>query len=188
MKSNVSVRSNVYVRQGVELIRDQPFLQQIRGRDALVKIVRRFNPAGDPSISTRGLFSPRQAAEFAWEKRCDICRAIPEGLVTRGGVEQIEFRCPRGRCRTQSFRHKVLLLDLELVAEATAKAKTTPAEVVRMALEKLRPSPRLKTLRRNRGVTRRFPLKLTPYEFYFFTHEEIELSLLSFISGEPCQK
>jgi hypothetical protein len=188
MKSNVSMNSNVYLRQGVELIRDRPFLDQIRGRDALVKILRKFSPSGGPAASTRGLFTPRQAAELAWEQRCDICGAIPEGPVSRDGVEQIEFRCPRGQCRTQTYRNKVVLLDLKLVAEATAKTNMTPAEIVRRALETFRPCPGTLASRIGRGVTRRFPVKLTPYEFYFLTDEEIESSLFSLISGEPCQK
>jgi hypothetical protein len=188
MKPNVSVKSNVYVRQGVELIRDRPFLEQIRGRDALVKILRRFSPAGDPVGSTRGSFTPRQVAELAWEQRCDICGAIPEGPVSRGGVEQIEFRCPRGQCKTQTYRIKTVLLDFKLVDEATAKMKLTPAEVVRKALETFPPKPGTQASECTRGVTRRFPVKLTPYEFYFLTDEEIESSLLSFITGEQCQK
>ncbi len=188
MKSNVSVKSNVYVRQGVELFRDRPFLEQVRGRDALVKILRRLRPEGDPVALTRGLFTPRQAAELAWEQRCDICGAIPEGPVSRGGVEQIEFRCPRGQCRAQTYRNKVVLLDLRLIVEATAKTKMTPAEVVRKALDRFRPCPGSMTSRSGRSVTRRFVLRLTPYEFYFLTDEEIESSLLSFITEEPCQK
>jgi hypothetical protein len=188
MKSNVALKSNVYVRQGVELFRDRPFLKQIRGRGALVKVLSRFSPAVDHLASARRVFTPRQIAEVAWEQRCDICGAIPEGPVTRGGVEQIEFRCPRGQCKTQTYRNKVVLLDLKLVAAATAKMKMTPAELVRRALETFRPCPGTLGSRIGRSTTRRFPVRLTPYEFYFLTDEEIESSLFSFINGEPCQK
>ena len=188
MKSNVSVRSNVYVRRSVELFRDRSFLEQIRGRDALLKILRRFRPASDPGASTRDIFTSRQAAELAWAQPCDICGAIPEGPVTHDGVEQIEFRCPRDRCRTQTYRNKVVLLDLDLVNRATAKANMTPPEIVRKALDRFRPCSSALARASKRGITRRFVLKLTPYEFYFLTDEEIESSLFSLISGEPCQK
>lgn len=188
MKSNVSVRSNVYVRRNVDLFRDRSFLEQIRGRDALLMILRRFRPASDPGASTRDIFTPRQAAELAWAQPCEMCGAIPDGPVTRDGVEQIEFRCPRGRCRTQTYRNKVVLLDLDLVNRATAKVNMAPPEIVRKALDRFRPRPGTLAHARKRGITRRFVLKLTPYEFYFLTDEEIELSLFSFYGEEPCQK
>lgn len=181
MKSNVSVKSNVYIRQAVDLSRDQSFLRQIRGRDALVKIVKRLP-------SARGLLTARQTAELAWERRCDICGAIPEGPVSRDGVEQILFRCPRGQCKTQAYRSRVVFLDLNLVAEATTKTRMTPPEIVRKALDRLRPCPGSLARRNGRSATRRFVLKLTPYEFYFFSDEEIESAIFSFITEEPWQK
>lgn len=187
MKSNVSVKSNVYTRQPVDLFRDQPFIAQVRGREALVKILRTLRPGGDPISAARGLLTPRQIAELAWERRCDICGAIPEGPVSHSGVEQIEFRCPRGLCKTQAYRNRVVLLDLNLVSEATAKTSLTLPEVVRKALDRFRPSPGSLPSRRCTTI-RRFAVKLTPYEFYFLSDAEIESSLSSFVREEPCQK
>jgi len=187
MKSNVSVKSNVYTRQRVDLSRDKAFLAQVRGREALVKILKRLRPTGDLLTSGRTLLTPRQIAELAWEQRCDICEAIPEGPVSRAGVEQIEFRCPRGRCKAQTYRKKTVLLDLNVVAQATAKTQLTAPEVVRKALDRFRPGADSPP-KSGRSITRPFVLKLTPYEFYFLRDEEIESSLLSFIREETCQK
>jgi hypothetical protein len=180
MRSNVAVRSNVHIRQDIELLRDGPFLAEIRGRAALLKVLKRIASPIDPITSARGLFTPRQVAELAWEQRCDVCGAIPEGPVTRNGQVQIEFRCPRGQCQTLMYRRRTALLDLSVVEEATAKTGLTVAEVVRLALDTRDFSTPL-GISNQKYVPRRFTLKLTPYEFYFITDQEINSAMLSLV-------
>src|ERR1035441_3702651 len=85
--ANVDIRSNVHLRSEKPLGADKEFARHVTGRGAIGKLLRRLAPGLDPSEAGRSLLTVRQAAEWAWQRPCELCGCIPEGPVKKGEVE-----------------------------------------------------------------------------------------------------
>lgn len=178
MKSNITVRSNVYVRSHLNLKDDTAFIRQVRGRSALLKLLVRISLRNDALLLRDKRLSQRQIAELAWEVPCAECGAIPEGPVTRIGREEIEFRCPKGRCDQLSLRGRTVLLDPNLVQRAVSGSTKRLTEVVQDALKEYQHEDG--TLFVETPLKRPFTIRVTLSQHYFYSDRDIELALEQF--------
>ncbi len=78
---NVSIRSNVFVRVSADLCKDKEFCFQVRGREAILRLLRWIAPDQEVHNLVRKSLSKTQLAELAWQTPCAICGARPEGVV-----------------------------------------------------------------------------------------------------------
>jgi hypothetical protein len=101
MKSNVMLRSNVYLRRPVKLRDDQDYRAQIRGRKALRMMLDQIEIFDTADRAQRWL-TPIQLKEWDQTLLCADCETQATGLVrirtSLGEVVRMEFRCPKGNC------------------------------------------------------------------------------------------
>jgi hypothetical protein len=174
MKSNIAIRSNIFVRSGgTELRGDIEFLRQVRGRGAVRALLNRLSIDTSPA-SLRAVLSPRQIGELIWETPCATCRAIPEGPIRLEGREIIAFRCPSATCETKTFRARTVLLPLALLQALSQKYREPISELVNDALSKKQ--HRRKKVRDSEPKVR-IPVKLTPAQYYLFDDSDLEHAL-----------
>lgn len=183
MKPNITVRSNVFIRSRSQLKDDSDFIAQVRGRTALMKLLGRISSLSDVLASGRACLSQRQVAELVWEVPCAECGALPEGAITRMGHEEVEFRCPKGKCGQSKLRGRTILLDPKLVEETISLCGKPLSEVIQDALKGYRkepsqPGPLEST--RKRPFTIRIPLS----QHYFFSDRDIEAALVATVGGK----
>jgi hypothetical protein len=175
MKSNVAIRSNIFVRAPGIASEDFAFIQQVRGKHALSKLIQ-YLAAFD---SSNGPLSQRQVAELAWETPCAKCGAIPEGPVTKDGKLEIVFRCPLGTCQVTGVRARTVLLDYRVVTSVTAAYQLPLSDLVQQALKNEQQHTALKTDAAT--ARRRFVIKLTPFQHRFLADADIERALAGLI-------
>ena len=182
--ANIDIRSNVHLRSEKPLVSDREFVRHVRGRTAIGKLLRRLAPNLDPAeAGRRSLLTVRQAAEWAWQKPCELCGCIAEGPVKKGVAETIEFRCPLGQCLSRSFVPRAFLLDVSVVDLVTRRTGRPFNDVVRLALESnWRESPRDKTIVRS---PRRYIVSLTPWQAYMLTDADVEQALAFYVQELP---
>jgi hypothetical protein len=181
--ANVDIRSNVYLRSEKPLASDKEFIRRVKGRRAIGKLLRRLAPGLDPAEAGRSLLTVRQAAEWAWQRPCELCGCIPEGPVKKGAVETIEFRCPLGQCPSRTFVPRAFLLDVSLVDRATRRTGKPFNEVVRLALDtNWRESSNNEAIVRS---PRRYVLSLTPWQAYMLTEADVEHALAFYVQELP---
>lgn len=175
MKPNIIIRSNVFIRSSIDIIKDSNFLLQVRGRKALVSVLRRISPSTDLQSAARAHLSQRQVAQVAWEVPCADCGEFPEGAVKRAGKEEIEFRCPKLRCPSRHMVGRRVLLDPELVEQVISSLGDPLSEIVAVALAGYEKSttgpPALASSRRP------YTIRLTASQYYFFSDGDIETAL-----------
>ena len=96
MRSNLRLRSNVYLREG-DLRNDVNYRSKIHGRKALRKLLDAIEVYDTPDRAVRWLTS-EQLLEWREESRCAMCKTQVVGPIKEGSNSRIEFRCPHGRC------------------------------------------------------------------------------------------
>ena len=172
-KSNLTIRSNVFVRTGVALEHDRAFVAQIRGGKAIGKILAILKPDQDKESAARQLLTPRQISEVAWQVRC-VCGAYPEGPVSKATGVEVQFRCPQKSCISSNFRARRILLDPSLVDALTKRFEKTISEIVADALKLGEVAIQEET------SGRKFPfsVRLTLSQYTMFTDARIEAALL----------
>lgn len=173
-KSNVTIRSNVFVRRACSLEDDRAFVSQVRGHELLLHLLARLEPGADPVRAARRHFSLAQLAQVAWQARCGHCDALPEGPVLRADRIEVQFRCPRNVCPAANYTAKTVLIDVALVRLCDSVFKKSVAEVVQDAL---RNPPATSGLRTPVGDgVQRVPVtvRLTLTQRYFYTDHDIE--------------
>jgi hypothetical protein len=162
---------------------DSDFIAQVRGRTALLKLLGRISSVSDVLVSARACLSQRQVAELVWEVPCAECGALPEGAITRMGHEEVEFRCPKGKCEQSKLRGRTVLLDPELVEQATSHGGKPLSEVIQDALKQYRKETSQTVLSESNGK-RRFTIRIPLSQHYFFSDHDIEAALIATIRGE----
>jgi hypothetical protein len=185
--SNVSVRSNVFIRANCDPLKDKEFLSQIRGREAIQKLLRRIVADQDTGRVARTYLSKTQLAEVAWQSPCAICGALPEGSVQGPNGLEVQFRCPRGSCRGGQLVPRAILLDIHLIRELTIKFGKTIPEILTLALQSFDQSaPDMSASeRKNPSVNhRRVTVLLTRSHYHFLTDADIELALGIFLGSD----
>src|SRR5437016_6332702 len=132
--SNVTIRSNVFVRGEREIAKDTAFISQVRGRSALLRLLRRLAPNENPARSARRYLNRRQLAQVAWQSRCSLCDGLPEGPVLCNGIVEIQFRCPRNSCAATNSFPRTVLIDVDLVQRCSELLPKSFQEIVQEAL------------------------------------------------------
>lgn len=169
MKSNIKLRSNVH------LYNSQAFKREVRGRAALLKLLRSELPQLSEMEAARQLdLKPRQRAQLAWDIPCSECGAVPEGPVRAGGEVLLTFRCPRTRCALNSGRGaaqtgKFVNLSLELVNMGLRRFGGDASTLLQRALN----VAQLRGVDQNWEArdARQFTVRLTRTHDYTFHHE-----------------
>lgn len=174
-RPNVSIRSNVFVRSGTELRNDNAFIAQVRGRNALLQLLRRLEPNGDLLTTARKYLSRLQLAQVAWQSPCSICGAFPEGPITRDGTLEIQFRCPRKICSVSEFLPQTVVLSLDLVRRCSDLFNKPIGEVIQDALKAQQLVPEEQS---SSGPRVPVVVRLTLAQRYFLTDRDIESALI----------
>ena len=189
-RSSVALRSNVFLRTAQPLGEDVAFLKRVHGRSAISKMLTVLHANQMTAAQLKHILTPRQAAEWAWEHRCDRCGCVPEGPVMINGHEEIKFRCPLGSCRSRELVGKSILLDPDLVDGLTRQTGLPLIQAVQFVLARtdvscLRPLAAPLALRRTP-----FTVALTPWQRYILANEQIEAALKRYLGEEtlPCGK
>ena len=178
MKSNVTIRSNLFIRQPVPIKEDRIFVKQVRGRTALTKLTSRLSEH-ESTGGRSGLLNQRQVAELVWETPCTKCRAIPEGPIWTDGQLEIAFRCPLAVCRGANYRARTVSLDQNVVGKVTSALRLPLSDVVAIALKKI-DGKVLPTI----GISpsrRPFTVRLSPSQYHFLMDSDIEAALAALI-------
>jgi hypothetical protein len=178
-KPNITVRPNVFVRNSGELEKDHDFIQEIRGRNALLLIIERLRPGRDALAGAKSLFSQRQVSELVWDLPCVDCGAYPEGPVRKSGTEDIEFRCPIGRCKVNRYRGRTVLLDSQLVRKAVAQFGRPLTELVQFVLHGFSPPKQIQQREDSKRMP--FTIGLTASQSYFFSDQDIEVAVAGWL-------
>ena len=175
MTSNLTVRSNVFIRQDAALRSDLRFVHQVRGRPALLKLLRLLS-VESRTHAARFLLTPRQLAELAWEISCSLCKAFPEGAIRNGVEESVVFRCPRGRCDAPALRAKTVQIPLSLVKLLGDKYQQPIWTIAQAALQ----LGRVATIKCSQEPKVPIVLKLSPTQYHFYDDEQIVSALCAF--------
>lgn len=171
-KSNVRVRSNVFVRADVPLEQDVLFLAQVRGTSAIGKVLDKLKPGQRHEMAGRQLLTPKQLSEVAWQVRC-VCGAFPEGPISRGAGVEIQFRCPQNNCKPSSYRARTVYLDRYIVDVLTQRFQKTLSKIVADALSIGEQSIQAQSSREKFP----FPVRLTLSQYTLVSDSEIEKAL-----------
>lgn len=171
------LRSNVYLRTEGPLGHDTEFLKRVRSRNAISKMLALLHVDRTSIPQLRRVLTSRQAAEWAWEHRCERCGCVPEGPVIVNGREEIRFRCPLGVCESRELVGKSILLDASLVDRVTRKVGLPLIQAVQLILGRTDCS--CLKVSAVRQPSRRVPVTvaLTPWQRYMLTNEQIEAAL-----------
>lgn len=179
VKSNVTIRSNLFIRQPVSLKEDHKFVKQVRGRPALAKLIARMPESESPGCRN-SLLNQRQVAELVWETPCTKCGAIPEGPIWRNGQLEIAFRCPLAVCRAGSYRARTVSLDHNIVRKVTSALGLPLSEVVDIALRNI--DGKVFSTIGSASLRRPFTVRLTPSQYHFLSDTDIEAALAALVS------
>src|SRR2546426_9359941 len=101
MKSNVKLRSNVYLRLTAPVRDDPQYRAKVHGREALRMLLDKIEKFNTLDRARRWL-TAAQFQEWNEETRCAVCKTQVVGPVRGGQRVTIEFRCPRGVCPYQN--------------------------------------------------------------------------------------
>lgn len=183
--SNVTVRSNVFVRTDSELRRDRSFIMQVRGASALMHLLRVLEPSAEPISAARRHLSEDQLTQVAWQARCAHCGALPEGPVALpGGLVEVQFRCPRSVCHPPSHIARTIVIDVNIIRECTERFGTPLSEIVQDALDARRAD--ISNVSAGPAIVRvPITIRLTLTQHYRFGDAHIEHALRLFLSACP---
>ena len=95
MKSNISIRSNIYIRSSDNISRDQNYVSQVRGRELIKQIKSKYCL---PSSEVR--LSPWQEEVYKIGVACAYAKnnEITHGMVKKDGINAWEGRCENSNC------------------------------------------------------------------------------------------
>ena len=178
MQSNVTIRSNLFIRQPVSVKEDRIFVKQVRGRIALAKLIARLSES-ESTGSRNGLLNQRQVAELVWETPCTKCGAIPEGPISSNGQIEIAFRCPLAVCKGANYRARTVSLDHNVVGKVTSALGLPLSEVVDIALKNI--DGKVSSAIGIAPSRRPFTVRLSPSQYHFLTDADIEAALAALV-------
>jgi hypothetical protein len=183
--SNITIRSNVFVRRERELVKDSAFISQVRGRSALMTLLRRLAPQEDPARAARRYLDRRQLAQVAWQARCSMCDGFPEGPVSHDGKVEIQFRCPMNTCNANILLPRTVLIDVEVVTRSIAILKKPFAEIVQDALRHENGTSGQfsgeEDMERKKVLVR-VSVRLSLSQWHFYTDEQLESAVKTYLA------
>ena len=154
---NITIRSNVFVRREVGLFKDSAFISQVRGRSALMILLRGLAPHEDPARAARRYLDRRQLAQVAWQARCSVCDGFPE----------------------------TVLIDIEVVRRSTAVLNKPFEEIVQDALRHENGTGSRLVIDEDverKGMRVRVPVRLSLSQWHFCSDEEIESAIKTYLA------
>jgi hypothetical protein len=138
---NVRLRSNVYIRRDPDLRNDPAFRNQVRGREAIISMLRKIGGHENDFGSLR-LLTSAQRIELFTELHCAECGAVCEGLVrNEKGAIVYTFRCPLDKCSANPFAVRQVDFNRDLAQKCVSVFGPDFDATVRMALDKPIPNP-----------------------------------------------
>jgi hypothetical protein len=140
LKPNVKLRSNVYIRRNPDIRKDVNFQSQIRGRDALSRLIAKISPGTSEFTAARYL-SFHQRVQYCIELRCAHCGSIPEGPVRQNGSVFYDFRCPEGQCKIRPIVVRQVDLDRRVAQKCVNLFGPDIDATIRRALDRPIPDP-----------------------------------------------
>ncbi len=182
---NITIRSNVFVRREVGLFKDSAFISQVRGRSALMILLRGLAPHEDPARAARRYLDRRQLAQVAWQARCSVCDGFPEGPVSHDGKVEIQFRCPMNTCNANILLPRTVLIDIEVVRRSTAVLNKPFEEIVQDALRHENGTGSRLVIDEDverKGMRVRVPVRLSLSQWHFCSDEEIESAIKTYLA------
>jgi hypothetical protein len=157
----------------------------VRGRSALLILLRRLAPHEDPARSARRYLDRRQLAQVAWQAPCSVCDGFPEGPVSRGDKVEIQFRCPMNTCSANILLPRTVLIDVEVVRRSTAILKRPFEEIVQEALRYENGTcsrPFIDEGAERQRMRVRVPVRLSLSHWHFCGDEEIESAVKAYLA------
>ena len=134
MKSNLTLRSNVYLRQpDTPLIGDAAFVRHVRGIEAVHQLLgmlgvppdkRRPDDAEIIRLVRSGKLTRAQLNTLRWNIRCTECNCLPSGLTFQGVVA---FRCDVPGCTENRTPVKSILVSDQIIGRERAGLSLTEA-------------------------------------------------------------
>jgi hypothetical protein len=182
-KSNVTLLPNVHLRAECNVREDVRFQQQVRGREALLRLLRMVEPGGHVESAARRYLTGWQRAELGWQTRCAECNAYPFGPVRRKGVRHLEFRCPRRVCPASSTTTRSLRLNQTVVEEVTARMDLPAIHAITKLLQDrdIRPAG---AYVQDREELCYYPVRLSWTQYYSLSDEDVEAELKRILREE----
>jgi hypothetical protein len=150
---------------------------QVRGRSALLQLLKWLEPNLEPITTARKFLSRTQLAQVAWQSSCSVCGGYPEGPVTRKGVLEVQFRCPRQTCTVSEFTARTVVLSLELVRRCSEVFKKPIDEILQTALKAHLAQPTAPEIPPGNGLRVPVVVRLTLAQRYFLTDRDIEAAI-----------
>ena len=120
--------------------RTTAFQEQVRGRTALLKMLRMIH-GGTAEYGAARLLTLRQRVEFYVDLRCGECGAVAEGPVRHNGSLSYEFRCPKNRCAVKAEVVRQVDLDRQLAAKCVEVFGPAFDRTIQRALDRPVPDP-----------------------------------------------
>jgi hypothetical protein len=99
------------------------------------------------------------------------------------GREEVEFRCPKGKCEQSKLRGRTILLDPKLVEQTTSLWGRPLSEVIQDALKQYR-KEHSQTVPSESTRKRPFTIRIPLSQHYFFSDRDIEAALVATIRGK----
>ncbi len=134
MKSNLTLRSNVYLRQpDTPLTGDAAFIKQVRGIEAVHQLLgmlgvppdkRRPDDAEIIRLGRSGKLTRGQFNTLRWNIRCTECNCLPSGLTFQGVVA---FRCDVPECAENRTPVKSILVPDQIIGRVRQSLSLTKA-------------------------------------------------------------
>jgi hypothetical protein len=176
LRPNVKLRSNVYIRQGPDIRQDKGFQNQVRGRNALSRMIAKISPGTSDFTAARYL-SFHQRVEYCIGLRCAHCGSIPEGPVRRNGAVCYEFRCPEGQCKIRPIIVRQADLDRRVAQKCVSLFGSDIDATIQRALDRPIPDPPIPL--EDGFIAHSCIIKLNRQQEYIFrSHTLPELSLI----------
>jgi hypothetical protein len=143
-RSNLRMRSNVFLRDPAALLRDdRKFLQHVRGLSAIRKLLgclglqpaqQRYDDPEVLSLVQLDKLTRAQQNALKWELACSRCNSIPCGVNFRG---EFEFRCERADC-TASQVSQLVARRIPVPREELRQSRQDPCEILEQAINRCR--------------------------------------------------
>jgi hypothetical protein len=125
MRSNVALRSNIYIGTLKELLSDPNLMVHVRGRNGLTKLLQRLAPGRSIRDAAALHLTPEQIAQL-YQDPCSECGFFTVGPVMSPEGPILAVRCPRGTCASSVLPTRELLVDQQMWADIALLATRTP--------------------------------------------------------------
>lgn len=179
MRSNLRIRSNVYVRRpGLALGDDGEFVRHVRGASAVQKLLgllgvppdnRRHDDPEVMRLAHQGRLTRAQLNTLRWAVRCVECGCLPSGLTFRG---EVAFRCDITGCAQRKTPVRSVLIPDQVIQLNKRGGSFT--ELLELAITECRGEP--PKVRRVMPLSR-VTVRINPTADWLYSDEDLSAFL-----------